>query len=61
MNERMVEIKVLNLSLSLLYTLIFSLVKTFSYFCSLNNWCSGEAPARPPHVHFNKIHSFETR
>ncbi len=28
--------------------------------CSLSGWCSGEAPARPPHVIFNKIHLFET-
>ncbi len=29
--------------------------------CSLSGWCPGNAPARPPHVTFNKIHLFETR
>ncbi len=36
MNERMVEIKALNLILSLLYMLIISLVKLLSYYCSLS-------------------------
>ncbi len=60
MNERMLEIKALNLILSLLYMLIISLVKSLSYFRSLNDWCSGKAPARPPHGTFNKIHLFKT-
>ncbi len=61
MNERMVQMKALNLILYLLYMLIISLVKSLSYCSSLSGWCSGKAPARPPHVTFNKIHLFETR
>ncbi len=37
MNERMLDIKALNLILSLLYMLIISLVKPLSYSCSLND------------------------
>ncbi len=60
MNERMLEIKALNLIISLLYMLIITLVKPLSYSCSLNDWCSGNAPARPPHGTFNKINLFKT-
>ncbi len=37
MNERMLQIKALNLILSLLYMLIISLVKPLSYSCLLND------------------------
>ncbi len=37
-----------------------SLHLTHLTHCSLSGWCSGNAPARPPHVIFNKIHLFET-
>ncbi len=37
MNERMLQIKALNLILSLLYMFIISLVKPLSYSCLLND------------------------
>ncbi len=55
MNEHMLEIKALNLILSLLSTLI--LVSWSRFYITVH---SGEAPARPPHVTLYKIHSFET-
>ncbi len=57
MNEHMVEIKALIWILSLLYMLILA---SWSHF-HIAVHSAVDAPARPPHVTFNKIHLFKTR
>ncbi len=62
MNEGMVEIKALNLILSLLYMLI--LVSWICFHIAVHSAVDaqeGKCSARPPYVIFNKIHLFETR
>ncbi len=57
MNERMLEIKALNLILSLLYLLIISLVKPLHIVV---HSAVDAQEIRPPHVTLYKIHLFKT-